>query len=421
MSNQLYLECYSGISGDMAVSALLDLGADVDVLKKSLHSLNLEGYEINIGRRQKCGIDACYFDVVLEGEANHHHDHQEKHDHHHGGHPVHRNIKDIYEIIDNSQISDRSKILSKKIFHVVAKAEAKAHGIAIDEVHFHEVGAVDSIVDIVAAAVCLDNLEINEVMISDLYEGSGHVKCQHGVLPVPVPAVANIVMDNGLNLRITDTRGELVTPTGAAIAAAIKTKDTLPASYGIKKIGIGSGTKDLPKANILRAYIIEDNRNYPKKTVAVEDHIDSLDDGEAWVLETNIDDATGESLGFTMERLLENGANDVFFSPIYMKKNRPAYKLSVICTKENVKIMESIIFKNTTTIGIRKHKIRRTVLKREVTTIDTKYGQVRVKVCEFENETYYYPEYEDIKRICNETGLGFQRVYDEVEKTKTVG
>jgi len=294
MNNQLYLECYSGISGDMTVSALLDLGADVDVLKKALDSLNMEGYEMKIGRRQKCGIDTCYFDVILDNENdhnhNHHHaqghshDHGHNHEHHHHhdndcnhehthehhhdhnqGEHVHRNIKDIYEIIDNSQISDRAKTLSKKIFDIVAKAESKAHGIGIEEVHFHEVGAVDSIVDIVAAAVCLDNLNINEVIVSELYEGSGHVKCQHGILPVPVPAVVNIVMENSLNLRITNVDGELVTPTGAAIAAAIKTKDTLPSSYRIKNIGIGSGKKDFPRANILRAYMIEDSSNHSKK------------------------------------------------------------------------------------------------------------------------------------------------------------
>ena len=258
MNNQiLYLECYSGISGDMTVSALLDLGADQEVLKKALESLKVEGYEIEIGRREKCGIHACSFDVILKEEEHQHHEHR----HHH----VHRNIKDIYEIIDNSQISDKAKNLSKKIFHVVAKAEAKAHGIPIEEVHFHEVGAIDSIIDIVATAVCLDNLNIQEVAVSELYEGVGHVKCQHGILPVPVPAVVNIVMDNALSIKTTGIQGEMVTPTGAAIAAAIKTKDALPSSYKIKNIGIGSGKKDFPKANILRAYIIEDDGKKKKK------------------------------------------------------------------------------------------------------------------------------------------------------------
>ncbi|RBP44148.1 LarC family nickel insertion protein [Garciella nitratireducens] len=267
----LYLECYSGISGDMTVSALLDLGADQEGLKKSLESLNLEGYHIEIGRRKKCGIDACFFDVILEGEEHHyehthdHHDysHEHTHDHHEHQH-VHRNIKDIYEIINHSQITDRAKTLSKRIFEVVAKAEAKAHSLPIEQVHFHEVGAVDSIVDIVATAVCIDNLGITDVIVSELYEGQGHVRCQHGILPVPVPAVVNIAMEHVLNMKITDVQGELVTPTGAAIAAVLKTKDFLPASYKIKNIGIGSGKKELPKANILRAYIIEENNDKKK-------------------------------------------------------------------------------------------------------------------------------------------------------------
>lgn len=289
MSNKiLYLECYSGISGDMTVAALLDLGVDEDVLKNALDSLKLDGYNIKIGRTSKCGIDACDFDVILDSEEHHrdHHDHEHKdhhthshdhehnHDHthehsheqeHHHDHHEHRNIIDIYKIIDESGISNRAKTISKKIFDIVAIAESKAHGLPVEEVHFHEVGAVDSIVDIVAVAVCLDELGIEEVVVSDIYEGSGHVRCQHGIIPVPVPAVVNIAMDNSLTLKITDAKGEMVTPTGAAIVAAIKTRDYLPESYKINKIGIGAGKKDFEKANILRAYIIEDSQDVKKK------------------------------------------------------------------------------------------------------------------------------------------------------------
>ena len=429
----LYLECYSGISGDMTVAALLDLGADEQVLKASLDSLNISGYKIEIGRTQKCGIAACNFDVILEhteghihihhkpiGKArvasytfkqvtkhtnthndshSHDHDHDHEHEHTHT-HNDQRNINDIIKIIEESKISNRAKTISKKIFDIIAIAESKAHGIAVDEVHFHEVGAIDSIVDIVAVAVCIDNLNIGEVIISELYEGSGHVKCQHGVIPVPVPAVINIVTDSSLTIRITDARGEMITPTGAAIAAALKTRDSLPKSYRILKVGIGAGKKDFAKANILRACIIE------------EAHKDMTD--EIWVLETNLDDCTGENLGFIMDKLLEIGANDVFFTPIYMKKNRPAYRLSVICREESIKAMEATIFKNSTSIGIRKYKTLRTILEREIIEVDTQYGQVRVKVCYFENEKYFYPEYDDIKEICNRTGEGFKKIYDEV-------
>ena len=314
MPNKLYLECYSGISGDMTVAALLDLGADQQVLMEGLESLNLPGYQLKIGRVKKNGIDACDFDVILD-EPEHHHDHEHEHhhdhehehhhdhdhehhhdhdhehhhdhdhehhhdhdhehhhdhdhehhhdqehhhdhDHHHHDH-VHRNIGDIFAIIDQSKISDRAKQTAKDIFRIIAAAESKAHGIAEDQVHFHEVGAVDSIVDIVSAAICLDNLDITEAVVSDLYEGCGYVHCQHGLMPVPVPAVVNIAADNALRLRLTQTRGEMITPTGAAIAAYLSKGGKLPESFVIEKIGLGAGKKDFATANILRAFLIRD-------------------------------------------------------------------------------------------------------------------------------------------------------------------
>ena len=281
MPNKLYLECYSGISGDMTVAALLDLGADQQVLLEGLESLNLPGYQLKIGRVKKNGIDACDFDVILdepehhhdhdhehhhEHDHEHHHDHEHEHDHdhdhdhehHHHHDHVHRNIGDIFAIIDQSKISDRAKQTAKDIFRIIAAAESKAHGIAEDQVHFHEVGAVDSIVDIVSAAICLDNLDITEAVVSDLYEGCGYVHCQHGLMPVPVPAVVNIAADNALRLRLTQTRGEMITPTGAAIAAYLSKGGKLPESFVIEKIGLGAGKKDFATANILRAFLIRD-------------------------------------------------------------------------------------------------------------------------------------------------------------------
>lgn len=297
MPNKLYLECYSGISGDMTVAALLDLGADQQVLLEGLESLNLPGYQLKIGRVKKNGIDACDFDVILdepEHDHEHHHDHghdhehhhdhdhehyhdhdhehhhdhdhehhhehdhdhDHDHEHHHHHDHVHRNIGDIFAIIDQSKISDRAKQTAKDIFRIIAAAESKAHGIAEDQVHFHEVGAVDSIVDIVSAAICLDNLDITEAVVSDLYEGCGYVHCQHGLMPVPVPAVVNIAADNALRLRLTQTRGEMITPTGAAIAAYLSKGGKLPESFVIEKIGLGAGKKDFATANILRAFLI---------------------------------------------------------------------------------------------------------------------------------------------------------------------
>ena len=434
--NNLYIECYSGISGDMMVASLLDLGADEKVLLNALESLNIGGFEIKIGRTKKCGIDACDFDVVLSEEygyghshehdhnhehsnihQNHDHNNDHKHEHHSHDHDYeqthehndhlhthvdqHRNIYDIYKIIDNSGITTRAKDIARKVFDVVAVAESKAHGLEINEVHFHEVGALDSIVDIVATAVCIDNLNIDNVYVSELYEGSGHTKCQHGNMPVPVPAVINIVSGHSMPIRITDLKGELVTPTGAAIAAALKTKNKLPEQFSIIKIGIGAGKKDFKKANILRTYLIEEKEKDNHK-------------GGVWVLETNIDDSTGEGLAYTMEKLFEKGANDVFFTPIFMKKNRPAQMLKVICEEKLINDMESIIFKHTTTIGIRKYKTGRTVLKREIKDIETIYGLVRFKMCTHDGNEYYYPEYEDVKAICDKTGLSYTEVYKNI-------
>lgn len=277
----LYLECYSGISGDMSVAALLDLGADKEVLLKGLKSLEIDGFEIKIGRVNKSGIDACSFDVIIKDnhhhgeyhheEHTHHpddHNHEEQHIHHHSH--EHRNIEDIFKIIDSGDITERSKNLSKKIFNIVAQAESKAHGIKVEEVHFHEVGAIDSIVDIIATAICLDNLQIEEVIVSQLFEGRGYARCQHGLMPVPVPAVVNILKESKLPIKLTENIGEMITPTGAAIAAAIVTKRSLPEAYTIERIGIGGGKKDFKNANILRMYLIEDVSKKDNEKLKIE-------------------------------------------------------------------------------------------------------------------------------------------------------
>ncbi len=264
----LYLECRSGISGDMTVAALLDLGADQTVLMDGLDSLNVDGYKIIISRKNKAGIEVCDFDVILEHESvledGHNFDTEASgHLHVKLGRHEHRNLYDINAIIDQSAISENAKELSKKIFHVVAVAEAKAHKKPIEKIYFHEVGAIDSIVDIVSAAICLDNLGIGEVIVTELYDGTGHIQCRHGMLPVPVPAVTNIAADYHIPLHITSVNGELVTPTGAAIAAAIRTKNKLPEEYKIIKTGLGTGKREYEQPSILRAMLIE-IPNYPE-------------------------------------------------------------------------------------------------------------------------------------------------------------
>lgn len=468
----LYLECYSGISGDMTVAALLDLGADRKVLLEGLKSLKVDGYKVVIGRRAKNSIDACDFDVVLDqdlqhtevfhehphnpesshyhssGQAHdpehehyhkeehlHEHDYsqEEEHSHEHGhihyqeehfhehvhihsqeeipadallklGHHEHRNLLEINAIIDASDISEAAKQSAKKIFHIIAVAEAKAHAKPLEEVHFHEVGAVDSIVDIVAAAVCLDNLGIKRVIVSELYEGTGQIECQHGLLPIPVPAVVNIASAHQLPLHITSVKGELVTPTGAGIVAAIRTGSVLPKEMKILKIGLGAGKRNYTGcAGILRAMLIED----ASASLPSEDKV--------WVLEANLDDCTGEALALTMELLFQNGAKDVYYTPIYMKKNRPAYLLGVICGESDIAKLEEIIFLQTTTIGIRKSEAVRTVLPRILKTLATPYGEAQVKLCTYKDRTFIYPEYESVKALCLNSGMDYMTMYQYIQ------
>ncbi|MDC7279277.1 LarC family nickel insertion protein [Butyrivibrio fibrisolvens] len=277
MGRTLYLDCNSGISGDMTVGALLDMGADSHVLLDVLKSIKADGFDIVITKKMKGDIDCTDFDVVLDKEHDghdhdmeylyghlHHHEHEDHehdhqhhhHEHEHHSHHYHRGIKEIYEIIDNTIMTDRARKIAKDIFEVLAKAESKAHEVPVEEVHFHEVGAIDSIVDIISIAVCLDNLDVTEVIVPKLYDGKGTVRCQHGILPVPVPAVKNIVSDSNIDLEIIDVQGELVTPTGAATVAAIRTKTVLPEKYETIQTGYGNGKRDYGLDGVLKAAII---------------------------------------------------------------------------------------------------------------------------------------------------------------------
>lgn len=420
----LYLECNTGISGDMLVAALLDLGADREVLKEALSKIDDPGFSIEIKRVSKNGIDCCDFDVILdkahenhdhdmeylyghlkENAGHHHEDHTHEHDHEghtheHDHHHVHRNLRDVYEIIEKLDLTKKAESLAKKVFEILAEAEAKAHGKSIEEVHFHEVGALDSIVDIVSAAVCFDNLGITDVIIPKICEGTGTVRAQHGILPVPVPAVLNIATLHGLPLHITERKGELVTPTGAAFAAAVMTSSTLPEVVIPAGVGLGAGKREYEQPSILRAVLLKEEKE--EKDII-------------WKLETNIDDSTGEELGYTMECLRNAGARDVFYTPVYMKKNRPACLLTVIADEEDLAKLEDIIFKETTTIGIRKQKMTRSILSRQKETVETEYGPVEVKVCEHNGERFAYPEYESVAKIASQTGISLRTIRKAAE------
>lgn len=434
---KLYLECYSGISGDMFVASLLDLGADLEVLEKSLKSLESikDKFEIKTSRVVKSGLDALDFSVVLDvdnhdhdmeylhsndykhdhdhhdhehsHEHNHDHDHchEHNHDHNHGhshGHShEHVGLIEIQHIINSSEITENAKKIANKIFDILADAEAKAHGKPKTEVHFHEVGAVDSIVDIVAAAVCIDNLGIEEVIIPALYEGVGTVRCQHGVLPVPVPAVLNIVNAENLTLSITGVQGEFVTPTGAAIAAAIRTDKNLPERFRVVKTGIGAGKRNYERPSLLRSMIIEEEETEIEKDKIVK-------------METNIDDCTGEALGYVMQKLMDAGARDVHYMPVFMKKNRPGYQLNVICKEDKMDELQRIIFEDTTSIGIRIQYMDRKILERRTEMRETSMGTVQIKICGLPSGERIYPEHDSIARICKETGRTWQDVYRQI-------
>ena len=556
MGKTLYLETSSGISGDMFVAAMIDLGADPEVLERALNSIPADGFMVEISSVKKSGIACCDFNVILDAahenhdhdmaylygpapvssavpqeeahhchgcedeeehhchchedeEAHHCHCHEDEEEHHchghedeeehhchchedeeahrchchedeeehhchghedeeehhchchedeeahhchchedeeahhchchgcedeeahhchchdeeeaphchgHGGDEPHhyhdhehhhhhgRHLAEILGIIDATDMTDSAKALAGKMFHIVAEAESLAHHMPLEEVHFHEVGAIDSIVDIIAAAVTFDSLGITDVIIPCLTEGRGTVRCQHGVLPVPVPATMNIIEAYDMPLTIMEAKGEYVTPTGAAIAAAICTTHQLPKAFRIVRTGLGAGKRAYTeRTNILRAYLIEGN--------AMEEGKD-----EIVKLETDIDDSTGEALGYTIDRLMQAGALDVHYSPVYMKKNRPAWELTVICKKSRMEEIEDIIFKETTTIGIREFpSVMRSILHRNQKQVETPFGIAEVKEVALPGERRFYPEYESVKAIAEKNHLPFAEVYHLVK------
>ena len=416
MGKMLYLEGASGIAGDMTVAALLDLGGSQEKLFAALDSLMLgEEMHCHVKRAESYGIAGAAFNVHCHNEHHHHHSeehhhhdhehehhhHEDHHDHHHhhGGHHehVHRNLADVLEVINRGNLSARARELAEKTFRIVAEAEAKAHGCAVQEVHFHEVGAVDSIADIVGAAVLIDDLDITDCVVESLAEGQGTVHCQHGELPVPVPAVLNIAAASGIALRKTDAKGEMVTPTGIAIAAAMRTSDHLPEVYRVCQVGVGVGKRDFGRPNILRAMLIED---------AAADNAEQV-----WVLESNIDDSTGEQLGWAMEKLMQASALDVSYTPCFMKKNRPGYLLRVIAYKKDIAALERMIFRVTSTIGVRRYPVERSCMSREAGTVQTPYGVVTTKKCHWQDVEKVYPEYESVKALAEASGADFFEVY----------
>ena len=375
----LYFDCSSGISGNMTLGALTEIIGDEKYLLKELKKLNIDGYKIEISKKVKNGITGTYVDVILDQKQNH----------------EHRNLYEVNKIIENSELNDEVKDLAKKIFLRVAKAESKVHNKPIEKVHFHEVGAIDSIIDIVGTAILIKKINPDKIISSIVNDGYGFIECAHGTMSVPVPATSEIFANSNVKFKQIDINTELVTPTGAAIIAELAIEFTTLPIMTTQKIGWGTGLKDLKIPNVLKVYYGE-----------IEECRDDL-----VVMETNIDDASGEILGYTSEELFREGALDVFFTPIFMKKNRPAYRLTVVCKKEDMFNLQNIIFRETTTIGIRYRFEARTELGREFVEINTKYGKIKAKKVSNNGEIYVYPEYESVKKVAKENNIPLKELY----------
>lgn len=385
----LYYDCFAGISGDMNLGAMIDLGVDADYLENELRKLNIEGFHLEITKDLRRGISGTKAEVIVENPDN------EKH----------RHLRHVEEIINNSTLSETVKANSLKIFKLIAFAEAKVHSIAVERVHFHEVGALDSIADIVGAAICLDFLKVDKVLSSPIQLGGGTVKCAHGIMPVPAPATALIV--ENVPVKTGLVQHEATTPTGAAILVATVDEFTEQINFPITKTAYGIGHRDVSEVpNVLRVFLSETQ-------TAVSDVKEEV----ATVLECNIDDMNPERYDFVLEQLFNAGASDAWLVPIIMKKSRPAIQLNVLCAPEKVQIMKHIIFTHSTTIGLREYSVKKSVLSRIAILVNTKFGNVRVKQSVFEGKVVRSkPEFDDCRTIALQEKISIEEVEKEVVK-----
>ena len=423
----LYYDCFSGISGDMNLGALLDLGVDKKYLIGELNKLNLNGYEVKVSRGIRKGIEGTKVDVVLQEHSHEYiqdehssaHSHGHKNEGHIHGNHIHnhkhdkqRNLKDIEEIIDSSGLNSKVKELSKKIFMKVAEAEAKVHGKSLYEVHFHEVGAVDSIVDIVGAAICLKILNVDKIMSSSIELGGGFVKCAHGIIPVPAPATVEIL--RGIPVKLGAVPFETTTPTGAAILAASVDEFKDEKNFIINKIGYGIGNRDTEIPNVLRVMLVEEVDNYKNKVDQVY-NAECDNEISEQVIECNIDDMNPELYESIIDKLFSVGALDVYLTPIIMKKGRPSIKISVLCHENKVEKMKEVLFRETTTFGVRSFKVHKTMLERKFTKLNTSYGEVTVKEAYYKGEKIKSKfEYDECKKISDKLRVSIREVYEKL-------
>ena len=398
----LYLDCSSGISGNMFIGACLQLGVPEKYLRGEFEKLNLaDEYELKINDVIKNGIGAAYFDVeVLHEHYHEHHEDEPANVHHlHQHHHEHRTLADIRNIIDATNFDSAVKNCALSIFNNIAAAEGKVHNVPPDEVHFHEVGAIDSIIDIIGCAICLDYLEVKKVFVSKINVGSGFVKCAHGLMQIPAPATAELLQ--GFKTYSYGAEKELTTPTGAAIVKTLAELSVdLPDDFVSEKIGYGAGTLNLDIPNVLRIYLGEFNGQPARRLVK---------------LETNIDDMNPQIYGWLYEKLFSAGALDVWTTPIYMKKNRPAQMLSVLVDSQRQSEYVKIIFEETTTLGLRVIDIERRIeAVRKIAKVETSFGEVQCKVSAYDGKIVSItPEYEDCRRLAEKNNVPLKSVWQE--------
>lgn len=392
--NILYLDCAMGAAGDMLMAALLELLPDRDAFLRDMNALGLPGIEVTAEPSVKCGVTGTHVHVFVHGEEegheHHHHEHEHGHEHHHTG------LHEIERRIGQLPVPEAVREDAWAVYRSIADAESRVHGAPVDQIHFHEVGTLDALTDVVGVCWLMHRLAPDAVYASPVHVGSGQVKCAHGILPVPAPATALLL--EGIPCYGGAVRGELCTPTGAALLRHFVTEFGAMPAMRLSKTSYGMGTKDFPAANCVRAMLGETNA--PAQ--------------EILELSCNLDDCTGESLGFAMERLFDAGALDVYWTSVGMKKNRPAVLLTCMCRPEDREKMVALLFRHTTTLGVREAVFRRYTLARESRTVPTPDGSVRIKVSSGYGVRREKAEFEDLAEIARKTGKSLAEIQKDI-------
>ena len=418
----LYLECSMGAAGDMLSAALYELLDDKEGFINKINNAGIPKVTVNAEPMTKCGILGTHMNVLVDGVSEgeehhheHHHDHEHEHEHEHAHEHAHEHtdsahteehhhehhhssLKDIEGVIDALNVPENVKTDAKNVYAMIAEAESNAHGKPVSEIHFHEVGTMDAIADITMVCMLIDELKADKIVASEIHVGSGHVHCAHGILPVPAPATAYLL--RGIPFTSGHIKVELCTPTGAALIKYFASQFGEMPVMTVDKIGYGMGKKDFEQANCVRAFLGSTNEKASQITE----------------LSCNIDDMTGEKIGFAMEKLFEAGALEVYTVPVGMKKSRPGILLSVMCSEAKKDEMVSIIFKYTTTLGIRENVSKRYTLKREIIKKETPFGEIRIKKSEGFGVVREKYEYEDLSRIANENNISIDDILKELDK-----